>query len=368
MKIGLGLYRQSLTDSNFRFARQAGATHIVAHLTNYFAGRNPSLSRGDDVDGWGDCTGEKLWTYDDFSQLVAAARAHGLEIAGIENLSPAFWSDVLLGGPQREAQIEGIKQLVRDAGRAGIPCIGYNFSIAGVWGWTRGPYGRGEAMSVGFNADAVDLTTPIPDGVVWNMRFRPAEAGRPPVSVGEEELWQRLAWFLEQIVPVAEEAGVVLAAHPDDPPVETIRGTARLINRPDKYNRLLGLVPSRSNGIELCLGALQEMPGGPIYDAVRRFARGNHIGYIHFRNVRGKVPDYHETFVDEGDLDMAEIIRILRDENYQGVIIPDHTPEMACDAPWHAGKAFALGYIRALVQNADALGPSRSASGTDVAA
>ena len=123
MKIGLGLYRQSLTDDNFRFARQAGATHIVAHLTNYFRGKNPSLSRGDDVDGWGDCAGDRLWTYEEFADLVAAARRHDLEIGAIENLSPAFWSDVLLGGPGRKEQIEGVKTLVRDAGRAGIPQI-----------------------------------------------------------------------------------------------------------------------------------------------------------------------------------------------------------------------------------------------------
>ena len=92
--------------------------------------------------------------------------------------------------------------------------------------------------------------------------------------------------------------------------------------------------------------------GTEIYEHVRRFARRGRIGYIHFRNVRGKVPKYHETFVDDGDIDMAEIVRILRDEDYEGVMIPDHTPEMACDAPWHAGKAFALGYMRALVQNA----------------
>ena len=122
----------------------------------------------------------------------------------------------------------------------------------------------------------------------------------------------------------------------------------------------MDIVDSPSNGLELCLGSLQEMPGPePIYGHVRRFARRERIGYIHFRNVRGKVPNYHETFVDDGDIDMAEIVRILRDEGYDGVIIPDHTPEMSCDAPWHAGKAFALGYMRALVQNADALGPSQ---------
>ncbi|ENN86819.1 Mannonate dehydratase [Rhizobium freirei PRF 81] len=362
MKIGLGLYREQLTRDNFQFALQAGATHVVAHLTNYFAGKDPKIASGDQG-GWGDCSGDQLWSFEELSALVKDVRASGLEVAAIENFSPRFWSDVLLDGPERVQQIEGLKQLIRNAGRAGIPCIGYNFSLAGVYGWTRGPYARGNAESVGFGVEdsiAPRHDAPIPDGMVWNMRYRPGAADAAPVSVSSAELWDRLAHFLKEVVPVAEEAGVVLGAHPDDPPAEQLRGTARLVNRPEKYDRLMAIVDSPSNGLELCLGSLQEMPGGDIYEHVRRFARSGRIGYIHFRNVRGKMPHYVETFVDEGDIDMAEIIRILRDENYQGVLIPDHTPAMTCAASWHAGKAFALGYMRALVQNAHALGPSRS--------
>ena len=102
MKIGLGLYRDSLTSGNFRFARQAGATHIVAHLTNYFRGRDPSLSAGTENDGWGDCSTDELWTYEDFAGLVKTVRDNGLELAAIENLSPRFWSDILLGGPDQD--------------------------------------------------------------------------------------------------------------------------------------------------------------------------------------------------------------------------------------------------------------------------
>ena len=369
MKIGLGLYRDSLTPENFRFARQAGATHIVAHLTSYFRGRDPSLSAGSELEGWGDCSADQLWTYDDFAGLVQTVRDNGLELAAIENLSPRFWSDILLGGPERDSQMEGLKRLVRDAGRAGVPCIGYNFSIAGVWGWSRGPFARGEAMSVGLDLAAIDPDLPLPDGVVWNMRYRAGRQGVETVKVCPQEIWERLAHFLREIVPVAEEAGVVMAAHPDDPPAEFLRGTARLVNRPEKYDRLLDIVDSPANGLELCLGSLQEMPGtDDIYDHVRRFARRGRIGYIHFRNVRGKVPAYHETFVDDGDIDMAEIVRVLRDEGYGGVIIPDHTPEMSCAAPWHAGKAFALGYMRALVQNATALGSARTIAKMPLAA
>ena len=362
IKVGLGLYRASLTPDNFRFAAQAGATHIVAHLTNYFAGRNPSLSRGADLDGWGDCSDDELWDYDLMAGLVADLRSAGLELAALENFSPRFWSDILLDGPDRARQMEGMKQLVRDAGRARVPCIGYNFSIAGVWGWTRGPYARGNAMSVGFDADAIDPDTPIPDGVVWNMRYRPARPGAEPITVSNEEIWDRLTDFLRQMVPVAAEAGVRLAAHPDDPPADSMRRTARLVNDPGKYDRLLGIVDHPANAVELCLGSIQEMPTGDVYDRVRSLARRGAIGYIHFRNVRGKVPRYHETFIDDGDIDMAEIVRILRDEGFDGVMVPDHTPELDCGAPWHAGMAYALGYMRALVNNAGTLGPSWSAA------
>lgn len=136
---------------------------------------------------------------------------------------------MLLGGPDRSKQIEGLKRLVRDAGRAGIPCIGYNFSIAGVWGWSHGPFARGEAVSVGLDLAAIDANLPLPDGVVWNMRYRAGRPNAEPVTVSSDELWQRLELFLHEIVPVAEEAGMMLAAHPDDPPTEALRGAARLV-------------------------------------------------------------------------------------------------------------------------------------------
>ncbi|WP_029041920.1 mannonate dehydratase [Cucumibacter marinus] len=358
MKIGLGLYRESLTEQNFRFAAQAGATHIVAHLASYMSGKDPTLSRGPDDAGWGDCSGDALWTFEEMDDLVKTVRSHGLELAAIENFPPVFWSDILLDGPRKAQQMEDLKQVVRNAGRAGVPCIGYNFSIAGVWGWTRGPMSRAGAVSVGFDASKIDMATPLPDGVLWNMRYRPGVPGAEPVSVSATEIWERLTWFLEQLVPVAEEANVRLAAHPDDPPVESLRGGARLVNQPRKYDRLLSIVDSTANSAELCLGSLQEMSEGDIYETVRQIARRDRIGYIHFRNVRGKVPNYVETFIDDGDIDMVEIVRILRDEGFDGVMIPDHTPELDCGAPWHAGMAYALGYMRALVNTADSLGPS----------
>ena len=102
--------------------------------------------------------------------------------------------------------------------------------------------------------------------------------------------------------------------------------------------------------LEYCLGSIQEMTDGDSYESLEQYASQEKIAYVHFRNVKGKVPDYHEVFVDEGDLDMIRCLKILKKHNYQGLIIPDHTPQMTCDAPWHAGMAYALGYTRAIIQ------------------
>ena len=103
---------------------------------------------------------------------MRTVREHGLTLAAIENFDPAHWHDILLDGPDKHKQIGLIQNTIRAVGKAGIPVIGYNFSIAGVWGWTRGPYARGGAMSVAFDASQIDPQQPIPDGMVWNMRYR----------------------------------------------------------------------------------------------------------------------------------------------------------------------------------------------------
>jgi mannonate dehydratase len=351
MQIGLGLYRHMLNADSYRFARQLGIEQIVVHLENYLASEQDgkvNLSRGD-ADGWGRAV-DGYWTYDTFKTLIDELGANGLKLAAIENFAVKQWSDILLAGPKRDEQIAQMQQMIRDAGRAGVPCFGYNFSVAGVWGWVRGPFARGGAISVGFDADAIDLEQPIPEGMVWNMRYGEGRPGAVVAPVSSEQMWDRVRYFLDAMLPVAEEAGVKLAAHPDDPPMEALRGAARLVNQPEKYDRLIALNPSPANTLELCLGSVQEMRNGNVYDVVDRYSRDNRIGYIHFRNVIGKVPNYREVFVDEGDIDMARVMTILKANKFEGVLIPDHTPELHCDAPWHAGMAYAIGYMRALLK------------------
>jgi len=348
MNLGLGLYRHMLTADNFRFAKQAGATHLVAHLVDYFKEGPRIPGASSHGDGWGISDNrDRLWTVEELRDLRASINAEALELAAIENFDPSHWYDILLDGPEKQGQLEKVKELIRRLGKAGIPCMGYNFSIAGVWGHVVGPFARGGAESVAFLGPEGPAETPIPQGMVWNMVY---DSKAPEGTIGnvtQEQLWQRLTNFLHAVVPVAEEAGVRLALHPDDPPMPTLRGTARLVYQPEYYQRVLDIMPSYHNGIEFCAGSVAEMAEGNVYDAVDRFSRQGKICYLHFRNVKGKVPRYYEVFVDEGDVDMIRVLRILKRNGYDGVIIPDHTPQMTCAAPWHAGMAFALGYMRA---------------------
>ena len=394
MKLGLGLYRHQLNAEHYRFAKQCGCTHLVIHLVDYFRssrlrgdeaasaaqarsnqpgpssvapvlsilrssataedGRSSTAEGGlrrvddqpvGDDTGWG-LAGDpnQLWTYEELAAIKKEINAAGLELEAIENFDPAHWHDVLLDGPKKLQQLENLKTIIRNVGQAGIPVFGYNFSIAGVAGRIKGRFARGEAEAVGMDGP---LDKPLPNGMVWNMVYdRNAAPGVVP-SATPEQLWQRLKVFLDALVPVAEAAGVTLAAHPDDPPLPTVRAQPRLVYQPQLFQKLIDLKPSPRNALEFCVGTLAEMSEGDIYDVVDTYSRQGKLAYVHLRNVRGKVPSYKETFIDDGDVDVLRVLRILQKNNFNGVIIPDHAPQMSCAAPWHAGMAYALGYLRA---------------------
>ena len=348
MKLGLGLYRHQLDQEHYRFARQCGCTHVVIHLVDYFRSSR-SNQPGDqpvgDDSGWG-LAGDpnKLWSYEEIAAVKRDINAAGLELEAIENFDPAHWHDVLLDGPKKGQQLENIKNIIRAVGRAGIPIFGYNFSIAGVAGRVKGRFARGDAEAVGMDGP---LDTPMPDGMVWNMVYAHHASPGKVLSATTEQLWARFKEFLDALAPVAEEAGVKLAAHPDDPPLPTMRGQPRLVYQPHLYQKLLDLKPSPANALEFCVGTLAEMTEGDVYDSVDTYSRQGKIAYVHLRNVHGKVPFYKETFIDDGDVDVRRVIQILKRNGFDGVVIPDHAPQMSCAAPWHAGMAYALGYLKA---------------------
>lgn len=335
-----------LNKEHYQFAKQCGASHLVIHLVDYFGHHHTHADQPiGGAGGWGNAgSPNKIWGIEELLAIKEEINTHGLQLEAIENFDPAHWYDVLLDGPKKKEQMANLKQLIRNVGKAGIPVFGYNFSLAGVAARIQGPYARGAAISVGM--DGGD-DTPIPNGMVWNMVYdENAPKGNIP-KIEHEELWGRLQYFLDEILPVAEEAGVKMAAHPDDPPMPYIRNSPRLVYQPHLYQKLIDLNPSPSNNLEFCLGSIAEMTKGDIYQATDSYSKQNRISYIHFRNIVGKVPNYKEVFVDEGDIDMFRILKILKKNNFEGVLIPDHTPQMTCDAPWYAGMAYTMGYMKA---------------------
>lgn len=349
MKLGFGLYRHMLNEQHYKFAKQCGATHLVIHLVDYFGHNRGSADQPiGGAEGWGKAGNpDEIWSLEELISIKKDINNHGLELEAIENFDPAHWHDILLDGPKKKVQIENLKQLIKNVGRAGIPTFGYNFSLAGVSSRDIGPYARGGAVSVGMNGSVDE--TPIPNGMVWNMIYDDNALDGSLPYIGYEELWKRLQYFLNEIIPVAEEAGVKMAAHPDDPPMPYVRNTPRLVYQPDLYQKLIDIKPSPSNKLEFCLGSIAEMTEGDVYEATDIYSKQDKISYVHFRNIIGKVPNYKEVFVDEGDIDMVKILKILKKNNFQGVLIPDHTPQMTCDAPWYAGMAYTMGYMKAIM-------------------
>lgn len=217
MKLGLGLYRDLLTPEHLRFAKQAGCTHIIAHLPGQFT-RGDEIITSDNADaGFGlSVADDPIWSYDGLRELKALVNSEGLELEALENFAPAHWYDVLLDGPQRDTQMAHLKEIVRTLGNVGIPTMGYCFTLAGVYGRSEGPFARGDAKSVGFHNPQQQ---PIRGGMVWNMiydldRFNRAEPGDVVAPVPATEIWRRLENFLDEMIPVAEEAGVNLAFSP----------------------------------------------------------------------------------------------------------------------------------------------------------
>jgi mannonate dehydratase len=243
----------------------------------------------------------------------------------------------VLAGPGRDAQLEEFKQAIRNMGAAGIPVICYNFMPphAGVIRTSYTTRERGGALVSAFDADLMKNAPLTPAGMTT-----------------DEQMWENLEYFLKLVVPVAEEADVKLAMHPDDPPMSPLCGLSRIMRDVEGFNRLVNMVPSPVNGITFCQGCFSEM-GVDIPATIRRFAR--HIHFIHFRDVQGSVPKFHETFHDNGKTNMLEAMRTYKEIGFNGPMRPDHVPvlegeEGEASGYTMLGRLFAVGYMKGLME------------------
>ncbi len=285
-------------------------------------------------------------TVHDVLEMRERFAKYDLELTGI-GLGGECIKNQLLGLPERDREIDNVCRTIRSIGEvyadgAPSPVLIIDqrttyWAKGGPWwhpGYERLPVGRGGAS----------LTTFDVERIVGELDDRPAG------EVSAEEVWSRIAYFYERIVPVAEEARVRLATHPDDPPMAYYRGVHQALVSFDGLKRLVDLVPSPYNGLLLCLGCMQEA-GEDVPKVIRYFGQRNKIFYVHFRNVVGKVPKYREVFPHEGDGDMVANLKALQAVGYSGYIVPDHHFGLTGDSDWaHCSRAWQVGYIRGLMQ------------------
>jgi mannonate dehydratase len=264
--------------------------------------------------------------------VVEWVRGEGLDVAAIEPVPPM--ERVKQGLPGRDREIARLHELLATMHHLGIPLLCYNFMA--VHGWSRTRWaepGRGGALVTAF--DAADL----------------AGAPHHVPAIPDERMWDNYAHFVAEAVPVAEECGVRLALHPDDPPVSPYRGVARIMRSPDAVARAMALSASSSHALTFCQGTFATM-GADVPATVRRFA--DRIAFVHFRDVRGRAERFVETFQDEGMTDMAAAVRAYVDIGFTGPVRSDHVPTMAGEPNDHPGyetlgRLFAVGYLRGLL-------------------
>ncbi|MFC1466543.1 MAG: mannonate dehydratase [Candidatus Brachytrichaceae bacterium NZ_4S206] len=323
MRVAIGQVNE-LSDEFLDFARQMGLQDVQMNLYSLPPGMKD--------------TGRL--EFHDLLRLRSRAEDRGLRLIAIENVPIHFYDKIMLGQEGRERQLENMQETIRNLGRAGIPIFGYHFIATGVWrtGWD----------------------TPIRGGAISNG-FKLALAQHAPLSFDreyhEEEMWANYHWYMERILPVAEEYNVRMALHPDDPPVPKLGGVPRLFRNFENFKRAMEAHPSPMHGLDYCHGCWSEMRGGAgVLESIEYFGRQGRIFYVHFRDVKGGCDDFTECFLGEGNSDMFQVMLTLKRVGFNGFMIDDHVPALVNDSPWrHRGHAFATGYMLGLLQAVNAI-------------
>jgi mannonate dehydratase len=318
---------------------------------------------------------ERLYpTVDELTKLKEMAAANGLSVDLIDSVllqsshvdKEKHAAIMLADSPERDRDIETFQTVIRNCAAAGIPAVKYNMSLLGVLRNVRVP-GRGDAEYVG-----------------WDYSREPTDVGLTRAGpVDADRYWERIQYFLERVVPVAEEYKVRIACHPHDPglPPAGYQGISAVLGTVDGLKRFVGIKESPYHGLNFCQGTVSEMladPGAQIFDVIRWFGSRRKIFNIHFRNIRGHRDNFVETFPDEGDVNMLKAALTYREVGYDGMLMPDHVPLLRAPkspeqrpandyadnygraSPRDDGRdpsfAFAYGYIRGVIQAVELFG------------
>ncbi|WP_319517690.1 mannonate dehydratase [uncultured Martelella sp.] len=317
----LGTQLAARDDEDYRVWAQLGIKHICA---------DPAGEPGS-------------WTLDDLLRLREKVETFDLVLDMIQLPLPsspietATYPDILLAGPERDRQIDAICTLIENLAEAGIPAAKYNLNLIGI-PRTPAERGRGGSLNASFRWDKTD------------QNAAPGMAGVLP----EDENWERIDYFLERVVPVAESNRIRLACHPHDPYTPPgYKGVTRVLGTVEGLKKFVQMRESPYHGLNFCQGTVGEMLDNPrdeVDDVIRWFGSRDKIFNLHFRNIRGRKLSFMETFPDEGDMDMAAALKTYKEVGYKYMIMPDHVPTISGRDPQGVAFAYCYGYIAALLQ------------------
>jgi mannonate dehydratase len=286
------------------------------------------------------------WEESRIRSIMDTLKSGGLTLG---NMMISGFRNTLYGKPGRDEEIEKVRQSIRAAGRAGLPVVEYNFyahrAVEGYYEET----GRAGAGLTAFDYDRMKGLAPLPNEGAHTL----------------DEMWGNITYFLKAVVPVAEESGVRLALHPNDPPAPISRGSGQIMGSVEGWKHLIEIVPSKSNGITFDCGVTQEMGHDPV-EVCRYFGTRDRINHVHFRNVQVRAPNekYTEVFLDEGQINMFAVMKELVRQKYPRLIFPEHPRGLDADRELagfrsgypgggaYVGYVYNVGYTRALLQAA----------------
>jgi len=323
LEIGTGsLSAGSLTAAGMRRVKQLGVDHVLMG--------GPRIP----------------WEESSIRSIMDNLKSGGLTLG---NMMIGGFPNTIYGRPGRDEEIEKVRQSIRAAGRAGMPVVEYNFYSHRIVEGYYEETGRAGAGLTAFDDDRVKNLPPLPEEGLHSL----------------DEMWSNVAYFLKAVVPVAEESGVRLALHPNDPPAPLSRGSGQIMGTVAGWKRLIDIVPSKSNGITFDCGVTREMGEDPV-EVCRYFGERDCINHVHFRNVRVQVPyeKYTEVFLDEGQVDMFAVMKELVRQKYPRLVYPEHPRAIDYDREspgfksyypgggGYAGFAYNVGFARAMLQAA----------------
>ena len=295
-----------------------------------------------------DLPAEKLWEYDDLARYREKCDGYGVVVEAMENLPIPFYDKAMLGLPGRDEQIENVCESIRNLGRVGIPVLGYHFSPSFVWRTqNRAPLGRYGAKVQAF--DLEEQKKGVDDMADFGQR-------RDVPVQDVEFLWENFEYFMKRVLPAAEEYGVTMALHPDDPPIASLSGITRLFTSVESFKRADRMLRSPNWGLLFCIGTFSQMAGGAknVFEAIDAFGPRKKLIYAHMRDVQGTVPKFHECFLGEGNFDPFEVVYALRNSGFDGFIVSDHVPLIEGDTEWgHRVRYADTAYLKGLMEAID---------------